>query len=202
LVLVICNLLLMQSIDFLNVEYIFRLIYLLLFDVGHYRIAYEYFLKFWEIYKIFAAIFSLALLVGIVYVVNRINQIRKEEKIKLDELTEKALLDTQGNPTNQRWAQIMRHIESTNENDWKLAILEADIILGEMLTKIGHTQENIGEKLKSVEKSDFNTIEKAWEAHKFRNDIAHGGSSFVVTHREASRIIDLYEAVFKEFEYL
>ncbi|MEK7182187.1 MAG: hypothetical protein AAB334_00900 [Patescibacteria group bacterium] len=192
----------MPSIDFLNIEYIFRLIYLLLFDVGHYKIAYEYFLKFWGIYKIFAAIFSLALLVGIVYAVNRIKQIRTEEKIKLDELTEKTLLDFQGNPTNQRWAQIKKHIDSTNENDWKLAILEADIILGEMLTKIGYQQENIGEKLKAVEKSDFNTLDKAWEAHKFRNSIAHEGSNFTITQREAKRIVSLYEDVFKEFEYL
>lgn len=192
----------MQSIDFLNVEYFFRLIYLLLFNPETYKIAYEYFLKFWSVYKIFAAVFSLALLYGIVYSVNRIKQIRTEERIKLDELTEKTLLDSQGNPTNERWAQIKRHIDSTNENDWKLAILEADIILGEMLSKIGYSQENIGEKLKAVEKSDFNTIDKAWEAHKFRNSIAHEGSNFTITQREAKKVISLFEDVFKEFEYL
>jgi len=192
----------MQSIDFLNVEYVFRLIYLLFFDVNKYKIVYAFFLKYWGTFKILSAILSLILLVGIVYCINRINQIRKDEKTKLDELTEKALLDTEGNPVNERWAQIMKHIESLNENDWKLAILEADVILGDMLTKIGYMQENIGEKLKSVDKSDFNNLDKAWEAHKFRNEIAHGGSSFAVTQRDAKRIMGLYKDVFSEFEYL
>ncbi|TSD03508.1 MAG: Uncharacterized protein Athens071416_189 [Parcubacteria group bacterium Athens0714_16] len=192
----------MQSIDFINIEYIFRIIYSIFFDPEHYKIAYEYFLKFWGVYKILAVVFSLALLYGIVYCVNRIKQIRTEEEARLNELTEKTLLDFQGNPTNERWAQIKRHIDSNNENDWKLAILEADIILGEMLTKIGYQQENIGEKLKAVEKSDFNTIDKAWEAHKFRNSIAHEGSNFTITQREAKKVISLFEDVFKEFEYL
>lgn len=192
----------MNQIDFLNIEYIFRVIYFLLFNPEHYKLVYQYILGIWDVYRIVASILTLFLFGGIIYCIVRIDQIRKEEKTKLDELTEKALLDVEGNPTNQRWAQIMKHIESFNENDWKLAILEADIILGEMLTKMGHTQENIGEKLKSIEKSDFNTIDKAWEAHKFRNDIAHGGSSFVITHREAKRVIDLFKDVFKEFEYL
>jgi len=36
----------------------------------------------------------------------------------------------------------------------------------------------MGDKLKAVEKSDFNSIELAWEAHKARNMIAHEGSDF------------------------
>ena len=57
----------------------------------------------------------------------------------------------------------------------------------------------MGEKLKAVEKSDFTTIESAWEAHKARNMIAHEGSDFLINQREIHRIISLYEAVFKEF---
>ena len=72
-------------------------------------------------------------------------------------------------------------------------------MLGELLEKLGLPGETMGERLKAVEKSDFTTIEYAWEAHKFRNVIAHGGNDFLINQREIRRIISLYEAVFKEF---
>ncbi len=103
---------------------------------------------------------------------------------------------------NVRWEQILKHVASENPNDWRLAIIEADIILDEMVKSMGYAGESLGERLKRVEQSDFNSIEAAWEAHKVRNRIAHSGSDFILTQREARRIISLYEQVFREFEYL
>jgi ribosomal protein L14E/L6E/L27E len=71
-----------------------------------------------------------------------------------------------------------------------------------MLTKMNYHGETISDKLKAVEKSDFLTIDKAWEAHRVRNEIAHGGSNFEITEREAHRVVVLYEEVFKEFHYI
>ncbi len=103
---------------------------------------------------------------------------------------------------NQKWMNVIKHINSDNPSDWKLAILECDIILGDMLEMMGHTQESIGERLKSIEKSDFTNIESAWEAHKIRNSIAHEGSEFLINEREAKRVIGLYEVVFREFDFI
>lgn len=103
---------------------------------------------------------------------------------------------------NQKWHDVIIHINSENPNDWKLAILECDIILGEMLEKMGYMQNSIGEKLKAVEPSDFTNIESAWEAHKIRNSIAHEGSDFAINEREAKRVIGLYEVVFREFDFI
>ena len=72
-------------------------------------------------------------------------------------------------------------------------------MLDELLEKLQLPGDTMGEKLKAVEKSDFNTIDNAWEAHKFRNMIAHEGQNFMVNQREIRRIISLYETVFKEF---
>jgi hypothetical protein len=103
------------------------------------------------------------------------------------------------NPTEGRWAKIVKLSESENQSDWRLAIIEADIILDELLDKLQLPGDTMGEKLKAVEKSDFTTIESAWEAHKTRNMIAHNGSDFLINQREIHRVISLYEAVFKEF---
>lgn len=103
---------------------------------------------------------------------------------------------------NPKWLKVLEHIRSDSAADWKLAILEADIMLDAMLEKMGYPGQTIGEKLKLVEKSDFDTIDYAWEAHKIRNSIAHEGSDFVVTKEEAERVITMFERVFKEFRYI
>lgn len=104
--------------------------------------------------------------------------------------------------TNKRWEKIVEHINSSSSGDWRLAILECDIILDEMLIKMSYRGETLSDKLKAVEKSDFLSIDKAWEAHRVRNSIAHEGSNFQITDREASRVVSLYEEVFKEFHYI
>jgi hypothetical protein len=106
------------------------------------------------------------------------------------------------NPMVSKWEKIIKLSESENQSDWRLAIIEADIILDELLEKLQLPGDTMGEKLKAVEKSDFTTIDYAWEAHKARNMIAHEGSDFLINQREIRRIISLYEAVFKEFSLI
>ncbi len=49
---------------------------------------------------------------------------------------------------------------------------------------------------------NFKTLDNAWEAHKLRNRIAHEGMGYDVEYREAKKAIELYESVFKEFDYI
>ena len=102
---------------------------------------------------------------------------------------------------NKRWAKIQGLIRSYNSNDWKQAIIEADIILDEMLKKMGYKGDSIGDRLKTIEPSDFTTLDSAWEAHKYRNRIAHG-SDYNISKDEAEEVIKLYEEVFKEFFFI
>lgn len=101
-----------------------------------------------------------------------------------------------------KWEKIVKLSESENQSDWRLAIIEADIILSDLLDKLQLPGETMGDKLKAVEKSDFQTIDNAWEAHKFRNQIAHQGQDFLVNGREIRRVISLFESVFKEFDLI
>jgi hypothetical protein len=102
----------------------------------------------------------------------------------------------------ERWGKVLEHAHSTDPSAWKMSILEADIMLDEMLDRQQYPGESIGDKLKNVERSDFLTLDQAWEAHKVRNQIAHEGSQFLISQRETMRVIGLYEAVFNEFELI
>ncbi len=103
---------------------------------------------------------------------------------------------------NNRWIHIQELIKSYNANDWRQAIIEADIMLEEMLDKMGYDGITIGDKLKNVEKSDFVTLDKAWSAHRVRNQIAHDGSAFKLHRDVAERTIKDFEEVFREFYYI
>jgi hypothetical protein len=104
--------------------------------------------------------------------------------------------------SNRRWKNIQFLINSHNLNDWKQAIIEADIMLDEMLDKMGYHGDSIGDKLKQIEASDFLTLNQAWEAHKVRNQIAHQGGNYILSRDEAEKVISLYREVFREFYYI
>jgi len=155
---------------------------------------------FW--YKIFAGIVIATLFCGLAYVAYRMillgNEVKKREgDAKRGVIVKKGL-----SAGAQRWTQIMEKLNSESEADWKVAILEADAILEEIVGTMNLMGTSIGDKLKSVEPSDFLTLESAWEAHKARNRIAHDVSGVPLSHREAQRILVLYEKVLREFEYL
>lgn len=101
-----------------------------------------------------------------------------------------------------RWATVLGHTESLNQPEWRLAILEADTMLAELLDKRGYKGLSIGEQLKSADQEKFRSLQDAWDAHKVRNQIAHEGSSFTLTERETKRVIGLYERVFREFDFI
>ena len=151
-----------------------------------------------------AIVASVVFLIGTIYAIERLKQIRKREEEIYDTKVEPAYdASASSDPAlANRWDNVVKHIESENENDWKQAIIEADIILDEILTKIGYKGESIGEKLRRVDPADMKSLNDAWEAHKVRNAIAHDGSGFTINHHEARRIMNLYKKVFQEFYYV
>ena len=142
-------------------------------------------------------IFSILAILAIIYLFNKVKNLRIAER-KLVYLEPKATPAL----VNSQWQRVLAHLDSISENDWRQAILEADIVLAGLLDKLFLPGETIGDKLKSVEKSDFTTVDNAWEAHKVRNQIAHGGEAFRISQKEAKRVIDLYKSVFEEFQII
>ena len=150
-----------------------------------------------------AAFVSLLFLMGIIYAKFRIGQLKRASKLKekVDALQEKKTQKVE-ETENKKWKKIVEHVSSNNPSDWRLSILEADILLSEVLKEKGYEGDTIGDMLKSAEKDKFKTHNEAWEAHKVRNSIAHEGSEFVLSQREAKRVITLFEDVFREFFFI
>jgi len=163
----------------------------------------NFFGSFYYWFTVASLFASLFLILGIIYSVVQINRIRKKEKMFQSAAVLPVPTSASEAPElNPQWEHILSLSKSESEADWRLAIIEADIMLSDMMTRMQYKGETLGEKLKVVEKSDFNTIDNAWEAHKIRNQIAHSGSDFLLSKREVDRTIRLYESVFNEFHYI
>jgi len=153
----------------------------------------------WSVYVFFAYLFSIALLALYAYASMRRSQYYQEGTESLREEERQYDMQFRGARDSSRLTQIYAHIESSNPNDWKLAIIEADIILDDILKKRGYAGTSLGERLRSIAPSQLSSLDDAWEAHKVRNRIAHDGADFVLTQRLAEETINRYRRVFGEF---
>ena len=154
----------------------------------------------WAAFKIFCLFVSVIAGLFLVRYIFKIITFRKKERddflalfvIAQDPETEK----------NTEWQDIIDHIDSDNDSQWKLALIDADKILDNALRDADYDGETIGDRLKRAEElGGFKSLQDAWEAHKVRNRIAHE-SGFELTKREARRAIELYKTVLQDLHYL
>jgi hypothetical protein len=163
------------------------------------------------IVKFILAVFSIFFIFIITYCFVRLLEIRKKEHAYYHrgieayrqhraEEERKAL--SKSGSLNQRWDTVLQYLFSSSPGDWKLAVLEADTLLEDLLDQMGFKGENLGEKLKSADQDKLKYLSAAWEAHNVRNKIAHEGQQFDLSQREAKRVIALYEQIFRNYGFI
>lgn len=152
----------------------------------------------WNVYVVLAYAASFIFLYLYVYASTQWNKLEEAqaEKIATEEKAY-ARKHERLTPVN-RFSELQAHGESDNPNDWKLAIIEADIIMDEEFKRLGYAGTSIGERLRSISPSAMQTLDDAWEAHKVRNQVAHAGADFVLTQKLARETLMRYERVFNE----
>lgn len=148
-------------------------------------------LSFW--YKILALIVIVVALYVLVYSVMMYQEIRAREKEAYRPIKIKA---QEANARRIQWEVILGHVNSENHAEWKLAVLEADKMLEDILDERGYVGQNVSEKLKSAQ-GKLKTIQLAWEGHKLRNRIAHE-QQLEMTKKMARDAVAQFQAVFKE----
>lgn len=163
--------------------------------------AYQSIFSVWSKLVIFSLSLSLLLAGIIIYSLLRLRQIRITEERKFAAAS-RPVAAHDVSRVMLRWERIQGQASSDNDQGWRLAILEADILLNELLDTLGYKGETMADKMRAVERADFKTIDLAWEAHRARNRVAHEGSAHLLNEREVRHIIGLYERVFQEFKFL
>lgn len=110
-------------------------------------------------------------------------------------------LGNKKNKLRAKWTKVKMKFKSKNESDYKVAIIEADKIVDDLITRMNYAGENMAERLDNITPGQIENIEDLRRAHDIRNRIIHD-ESFVLTKEEAEKTLNYYEDFLRFFMVL
>lgn len=148
--------------------------------------------------EIIAVVSSLLFFWGTIYIIIKANYLELKKEDFLDLLGKDYL---SRHRSLRGWLQIKKRLNSSDQNDWKLAILEADYILNEIFKRSGYLGVRMEEKLDLITPAQLANVEDVKRAHEVRNKIAKD-PTFVITRQEAIEVIEVYKQSFIELNLI
>ena len=145
--------------------------------------------------KFFSILTSSLLFAGIIYVVLKLDLFGSNLSQFADIATH---LDFTKKRTVKAWLQIKKRLATGEESNMKLAVIEADKVLDEILKRSGFVGETMSERLKRLTPAQLSNLEQVWGAHKLRNRIVHE-PNFEVSRAEIELAVSIYGRAFQEF---
>ena len=129
----------------------------------------------WGTIGTISAIVSIIFLSIIIFSLVRMYEIQVFDKKEIEHEISHALAKTKEKERelNPRWKYILTLLESPNESDWRVAIIESDTLLEEAFRERGLVGNTMSELLEEAKMNGYSSIQSAWDAHLVRNKIAH-----------------------------
>ena len=110
-------------------------------------------------------------------------------------------LTTKKNKMRARWDEVVMRLRSANESEYKVAIIEADNIIDDLVRNMGYPGDNMGERMNNIPEGQLESLDELKKAHEIRNRIIHE-ENFQVSRGYAKEILKKYETFLEEFEVL
>jgi len=101
--------------------------------------------------------------------------------------------------TFKQWAKVLKRLETGKEADYKLAVIEADGLLNDILKKMGYKGETMAKILEQLDATILPNIEQIWKVHKIRNNVVHD-PDYELSLEQARKILGIYEKTFRTLE--
>lgn len=105
-----------------------------------------------------------------------------------------------GGLTN-RWKNVLKRLETASEEEYKLAVLEADAMLDQALQRMGFIGDTLTDRLQKVSTGMLSNLSEVHQANAIRNNIVHD-PNYRLTLSEARRIIEIYETTFQGLDLI
>jgi hypothetical protein len=96
----------------------------------------------------------------------------------------------------RQWDRIRKRTESGAESDYKLAVIDADDFLGEVLENGGYDGKDFEESIKKAGRLIAPILDDVLKAHETRNSIVHN-PDYKLSVDEAKKVLDTYESAVK-----
>jgi len=97
------------------------------------------------------------------------------------------------------WSKIKGRLELGTESEYKLAVIEADSMLNDVLERMGFKGEILGDRLKQVTTDILPNVEESREAHKIRNNIVYD-PDYKLTLDQARKTLATYEQALQDLQ--
>jgi hypothetical protein len=97
------------------------------------------------------------------------------------------------------WKKVLTRTETGLESEYKLAVIEADSMLDDILKRMGFSGETLEERLEKLTVATLPNIEEIRESHRVRNNIVHD-PDYRLSLDESRKILGVYEQAFKELQ--
>lgn len=143
-------------------------------------------------------IFSILFLWGIIYIILKTNYLEMKREQFLDVLGQSKVSRRR---SLKAWKQIQGRLKSEDQNNWKLAILEADLILNEILKMSGYLGDDLDEKLEIITPAQLANVEDVKMAHRVKNKIEKDPTD-EIARKEVEETIAIYKEAFRQMNLI
>lgn len=104
------------------------------------------------------------------------------------------------NKLARRWGKIKGRLNTGQENEYKLAVIEADTLADSLIWRMGYKiGANFGERLETINPGQIENIEDLKKAHQLRNRIVLD-ASFILSRDEAEEALATWEEFLRYHE--
>lgn len=99
------------------------------------------------------------------------------------------------------WEKIVEDSESAPPHSYTTAIVNADILIDELLKDAGFEGKDMGERLGKLNGLRIKSLDGVWSGHRLRNKIVHT-SGFEASKKAKDEALKVYEEFLKEVKIL
>ena len=153
---------------------------------------------FFSFIKITSATLSLVFFFGTVYSVYRLFELMG---VKVELPVSDLIEGKSPRRAVRAWKRVEERLAVGDDPHLKLAVIEADKVLDEVLKLSGFPGESMGDRLKSVNSAQLSNLNDIWHAHKLRNRIVHE-PDYDITKVEADVAVKIYARALEELGLL
>lgn len=149
------------------------------------------------VFKIIFIIVSIIFLALIIYYALNTSYLRHLFIYDLDDASSRK--DYGRSKIYKKWGKIKKRLEKDNEAEYKLALIEADKMLDDILKRMGYGEESLNDKLKRLSSSDVSNLEELLKANEICENVVHD-PDYRLDKEKAKEIISIFEKSFKDLE--
>jgi hypothetical protein len=141
--------------------------------------------------KLIFVFFALFFLVFVIYLM--VNSSWLQYKF-LEDVTEFFSWQAYGQrEMSKQWNKLMKRTESGSESDYKLAVIDADDFLAEVLDERGYEGKDLEETIRKAGKLIAPMLDDVLKAHEVRNSIVYN-PDYSLSIEEAKKILETYHS--------